>query len=115
MTSTGLKLTLEERIRWLEQGVLPRGKSERQLGLLVPSRTGGGGGPLPTPEERRPKDGGARSVSPQEKREKTQGYGKWYLAASDFRKHASERTLPVMGLGGDCVPSVEEEQLLQSD
>ena len=35
VTTTGVKLTLEERIKWLEDGVPPSGRTREQLGIMI--------------------------------------------------------------------------------
>ena len=35
LTTTGVRLTLEERIKWLEDGVPPSGRTREQLGIII--------------------------------------------------------------------------------
>lgn len=35
VTTTGVKLTLDERIKWLEDGVPPSGRTREQLGIII--------------------------------------------------------------------------------
>ena len=80
-------MTLEERIQWLEDGVLPRGKSKEELGIVLVDGTSA----ISTPKKimvdlKILKSSLSGAVSPKEKRERIDQYGRWYLSPSHFSK-----------------------------
>ena len=86
-----MRLTLEERIQWLEDGLRPRGKSRDELGIILVDGTSASSTPKRIMVDLRIlKPTSSEIVSPHEKRERIDSYGRWYLRPSHFSKKSSK-------------------------
>ncbi len=131
LTTTGVKLTLEERIKWLEDGVPPSGRTREQLGIIIADGEvsqeaqlasknssmllGRGEWVAPPAGEEAAEQGAGERLSAQEKRARINTYGKWYLRPEAFniKNEKSEQDRRKVDVGGDHLRVEEEEALLQ--
>ena len=81
MTTTGVKLSLDERIKWLEDGVPPSGRTRDQLGIIVAEDDYSHEEKMMAKNSQEMMESmrGGEAGWGQEKRERVKDYGRWYL------------------------------------